>query len=43
MFLMDVVKVDWDVAYVAMTIRILQAYVPNVSVVSQTYVAKVFI
>jgi hypothetical protein len=40
---MDVAKVDWDVAYVAMAIRILQVSVPNISAVSQTYVAKVFI
>jgi hypothetical protein len=33
-FYVDVAKVDQDVAYVAMAIRMLQVSVPNVSVVS---------
>ena len=44
MFHTDVVKVDQDVAYVAMVCtRMLQASVPNVSSVFHTYVASVFI
>ena len=40
-FHIDVVKVDWDVVMVCT--RMLQASVPNVSSIFQTYVASVFI
>jgi len=40
----DVAKVDWDDAFIAMgSTRMLQASVPNVSSVFQTYIASVFI
>ena len=43
-FHIDVAKIDRDVAYVAIVCtRMLQAYVPNVSSVFQTYIANVFI
>jgi hypothetical protein len=39
----DVTKVDRDIAFVAMVCtRMLQAFVPNVSSIFQTYVANVF-
>jgi hypothetical protein len=39
----DVAKVDRDIAFVAMfCTRMLQAFVPNVLSVFQTYVANVF-
>ena len=44
MFHTDIAKVDRDVTYVAMVCtRMLQASVPNVSSVFQTYVASMFI
>ena len=44
MFYTDVAKVDSDVIYVAMVCTsILQASIPNVYSVFQTYVASVFI
>jgi hypothetical protein len=40
---MGVVKVNQDVAYVAMSIYVLQMSVPNILSIFQTYVASVFI